>query len=219
MINFQHPTDPVWGRFRRTARRICALLGGILPLIPTISTASTARDLFIQELSTSPWPLALGALALVEAIVITKLLRDLKKLRAESDPAGAGAAGAAPHQSELAALYSKALTGSLDRFSIGEVIQFLNSIRETGILDIVDDRVSAVHRLLVEGGEIIDAYNGNKRGEDAVQQIMRCEEGSFTFIRGDLPSNERVIEKSTMTLLMECYQHKDESREVELNRP
>ena len=156
--------------------------------------------------------------AILEAFFITKLLWDVRRLRIECKDAHSAehSQDVPSNQSELAALYSKALTGSLDRFSISEVIQFLNSIRETGILDIVDDRVSAVHRLMVDGGEIIDAYNGDKRGEEAVKEIMQCEEGSFTFIRGDLPSNERVINKPTMTLLMELFQEKDESGAVEV---
>ena len=152
---------------------------------------------------------ALAGLAAVEAIIIASLVRTLAGRRrreaAARFPAGADDPG------NLAALYAKALTGSLDRFPVTQVLQFLNSIRETGILDIVDDRVSAVHRLLLEDGEIIDAYNGQQRAEEAVREILQCREGSFTFLRGDLPSAERTVGKPTMTLLMEACQFEDES--------
>jgi len=197
---------------------MCTFFGLIFLLVPLSADASISGLLYQRELFSPPWHVVIAVVAILEAFYIAKLLWDVRRLRRECTNAllGEGSQEAPSNQSELAALYSKALTGSLDRFSIGEVIQFLNSIRETGILDIVDDRVSAVHRLMVEDGEIIDAYNGDKRGEEAVKEIMQCEEGSFTFIRGDLPSNERVIEKPTMTLLMESFQQKDEFATIEL---
>ena len=146
--------------------------------------------------------------AIFQAILILKLYRDVvclqDKLRAEREN------DATKDANNLDALLSKALTGSLDRFSICEVIQFLNSIRETGILDIVDEEVSAVHRLMVLDGEIIDAFNGDERGEAALRTILGCKEGSFTFIRGDLPSNESTINESTISLLMEAFKEMDE---------
>ena len=152
-------------------------------------------------------------IALLEAGIIAGLRRRVRELQAQVKTVGYAVKGAQtpPEQADLAALYEKALTGSLDRFSVGEVLQFLNSIRETGILDIVDDEVASVHRLLVSHGEVIDAFNGTSRGEAAVAEILACETGSFTFIRGDLPSEEAVITKPTMTLLMENYQSRDEA--------
>ena len=77
--------------------------------------------------------------ALIEAVII--VIGIVVFIRARS----AWGLSAASHlgeyvakQTELAGLYEKALTGSLDRFSVNDVIQFLNSIRETGILDIVE---------------------------------------------------------------------------------
>lgn len=110
----------------------------------------------------------------------------------------------------LSPLFSKALTGSLDRFSMSEVIQFLNSIRETGILDIVDPDLAEVHRLIVKEGEIVDAFNGDLRGEAAAKAILHCRNGSFTFIRGEVPEEERQICIPAMTLLMEACQESDE---------
>lgn len=152
-------------------------------------------------------------IALVEGGIIVGLRRRVRGLQAQVKAIGYAVKGAQTPQehADLAALYEKALTGSLDRFSVGEVLQFFHSIRETGILDIVDDEVAAVHRLLISQGEVIDAFNGTARGEAAVSEILACESGSFTFIRGDLPSLEAVITKPTMSILMENCQSRDEA--------
>lgn len=149
-------------------------------------------------------------IAAVEAVVILILAGRVLILQRKLKETGEDSAEKSA-QSQLASLYDQALTGSLDRFAINEVIQFINSIRETGILDIVDARISSVHRVLVSDGEIIDAFNGDFRGEEALSQILACKEGSFTFIRGDLPTMERSIHKPTMTLLMENMQAFDET--------
>ena len=170
-----------------------------------------------QLIHAGPWPLEMRYqvclwIALAEALVLLILLAAAARRRRTGQSSTAGHLGAhVAKQTELASLYEKALTGSLDRFSVNDVIQFVNSIRETGILDIVDSRISAVHRMLIDEGEIIDAYNGTMRGEEAVRDILLCQEGSFTFIRGDLPSTERVIHKPTMTILMEQIQALDEA--------
>lgn len=182
----------------------------ILLQAPFAATLVSGVDSFDLH---SPLGIAV-AVAAVEAVVIIALASNLltarRRLQASSDAATESSA-----QAKLASLYDKALTGSLDRFAITEVIQFINSIRETGILDIVDERISAVHRVLVSDGEIIDAFNGDSRGEEALSQILGCREGSFTFIRGDLPTMERSINKPTMTLLMENMQVIDETSGIQ----
>jgi hypothetical protein len=170
----------------------------------------------------NPWTWV-AAVAAAEAVVILVMVISLFRLRQRlRSVQSAQAKGRAfdSTQSELASLYDKALTGSLDRFAIDEVIQFVNSIRETGILDILDESLSAVHRLLIREGEIVDAFNGDLRGEPAVHAILECRQGSFTFIRGDLPPHDRTINKPTITILMERMQVIDESADhVDLFRP
>jgi hypothetical protein len=161
-----------------------------------------------------------GIVALVEAVVILALLGANWRLRVrirqgKASPAADGAAS----RSELASLYEKALTGSLDRFSVTEVIQFLHSIQETGVLDIVDKKLAAVHRMVILDGNIIDAFNGGDRGEPAVFAIMRCTEGAFTFIRGDVPGMDHTVRKPTMTLLMEAMQSLDERQSAAVPAP
>ena len=154
--------------------------------------------------------LALILLVIIEALVIVILRREVRRVKRGPVVYGAGAGAAAGEESELASIYDQALTGSLDRFSVSEVIQFINTIRETGILDIVTNEGNSLHRAMVQEGEIIDAFNGDLRGEEAVARILQCTKGAFTFIRGDIPSPERTVNTPTMTLLMENFRKFDE---------
>jgi hypothetical protein len=104
------------------------------------------------------------------------------------------------------------LTGSLDRVAVSDVIQFVNAIQETGILDISGDRSGSVRRGLFDKGEIVDAYDGTHQGEDAVREILNNKEGSFTFIRGEVPPCDKTVNKPTVTILMEQVQAYDEKK-------
>ncbi len=146
----------------------------------------------------------------LQAWVIYMLFRHTQRLQQRMDEAVQLNATEEP-QNGLNPLFQKALTGSLDRFSMAEIIQFLNSIRETGILDIVDPDMSEVHRLIVHQGEIVDAFNGDLRGEAAARAILHCRRGHFTFIRGEVPEEERQIHVPAMTLLMEACKEHDEN--------
>jgi len=149
----------------------------------------------------------------VEALIIVILLVKLAVVRRRSIPDHLGLvrdASPGSKQSELASLFDKALTGSLDRFSVNDVIQFVHAIQETGILDISGSQSGVVRRVLFDKGEIVDAYDGKYHGEDAVREILKNSDGSFTFIRGEVPPCDNTINKPTMTLLMEQMQAYDE---------
>jgi hypothetical protein len=149
----------------------------------------------------------------IEAIVIVCLLVKLALLHRRRVPDHLGLvrnSSPGSKQSELASLFDKALTGSLDRFSVSDVIQFVNAIQETGILDISGGRSGAVRRVLFDSGEIVDAYDGMHHGENAVREILNNSDGSFTFIRGEIPPCDNTINKPTMTILMEQMQAYDE---------
>lgn len=163
------------------------------------------------------WALSIQILigvVMLQAGIIYLLYRHIRNLQERVEIATT-ASGFDESPASLNPLFSKALTGSLERFSMSEVIQFLNSIRETGILDIVDPDLAEVHRLIVKEGEIVDAFNGDLKGEAAAKAILHCRRGSFTFIRGEVPDEERRIHTPAMTLLMEACQESDE-RQFEL---
>ena len=52
----------------------------------------------------------------------------------------------------------------------------------------------------------MDAYGGTHQGKDAVREILDNQEGSFTFIRGEVPPSDKTVNKPTMTILMEQVQ-------------
>ena len=52
----------------------------------------------------------------------------------------------------------------------------------------------------------MDAYGGTHQGKDAVREILDNQEGSFTFIPGEVPPCDKTVNKPTMTILMEQVQ-------------
>lgn len=150
--------------------------------------------------------------AIAQAILILRLYHKTSDLRSELDETRKGFSAA--DANNFGSVCSKALTGSLGRFSIGEVIQFLNSLGETGIVDVLDTNMLDVHRLMMQDGEIVDAFSGALCGEPAIRTVLGCNEGTFTFIRGDLPTIQRAIKVPTMSLLMDAYKEADEAREL-----
>lgn len=184
-------------------------------MVPTTTYLAPAVVLpgWLQRLDPTDPLTLVGAVALLEFVWIILLAAGNRRLRARLGTARQDPGGRVEGSplAELASLYEKALTGSLDRFSVTDVIQFLNSIQETGILDITDKAAGTVYRMVVAGGEIIDAFDGEKRGEEAVSAIVTCNQGTFTFIRGDVSAEAKTVGKPTMTLLMESMQSLDES--------
>lgn len=101
-------------------------------------------------------------------------------------------------------------TGSLCGFNISELIQFLNSSRESGTLSVTDDANHTQSKVFFENGEIVNAENGSTTGEDAVAEILQFDDGFFVFKRQEYLPVERAITISTMSLLMNVSQSIDE---------
>jgi len=101
-------------------------------------------------------------------------------------------------------------TGSLDGFSLGELIQFLHSAKETGALLIRSDHESPPRRLYFQDGDIVGAQNGEVAGEEAVRDILRSQQGTFTFQRESPPTPDVAIRRSTMSMLLEAHKLLDE---------
>ncbi len=105
-----------------------------------------------------------------------------------------------------------AFSGSLGNVSLGSVAQFLNSDRESGVLNVKCDIVLNSGSITFVDGEIVDATSNDKRGVDAVYQIMRCRSGHFAFSRGKKPDIERTVHEGTIALLMEAHRLIDEEK-------
>jgi hypothetical protein len=120
----------------------------------------------------------------------------------------------ADSQSEISDAFSSTkggtFTGSLCGFNISELIQFLNSSRESGTLSVTDDANHTQSKVYFENGEIVNAEHAEVTGEEAVADILRFDDGFFVFKRQEYLPVERAITISTMSLLMNVSQSIDE---------
>lgn len=98
---------------------------------------------------------------------------------------------------------SGTFTGSLESFSVAELIQFLNSSKETGVLVIATSLDHMTSKLYFERGEIVDAISDKSTGEAAASDILSLSDGLFSFNRQNEVATRRTIKKSTMSLLIE----------------
>lgn len=101
------------------------------------------------------------------------------------------------------------LTGSLDGYGLGQVVQFFHSSGDSGTLK-VKSPSGTEEFLYFQKGQVIDAEAGELGGEDAVYHILRRNHGSFVFQREDLAEREPVILQDTMSLLLEGSRLADE---------
>ena len=104
-------------------------------------------------------------------------------------------------------------TGQLNILSISDLIQLLNSTKQSGLLKVVDDgnqgAVVAFHH-----GEIVQADYCGVRGEDAVYMLLTQTEGQFEFIQGAPPPPQDPVRKATVTLLLDGCRLLDEGAGV-----
>ena len=101
------------------------------------------------------------------------------------------------------------LQGTLDKFAMGHVVQFLHSSGESGSL-LVTLPDNQVEKLIFDRGQVIDAQSGTRCGQDAADLILRRRNGSFRFTREDNSSRVRMIQGDTMSILMEAHRMIDE---------
>jgi hypothetical protein len=97
---------------------------------------------------------------------------------------------------------SGTFTGSLCGFNISELIQFLNSTRESGTLAVTNDADHTRCEVFFENGEIVHATSGEAAGEPAVGAILALHDGFFVFKRQEYLPVERTVTAGTMSLLM-----------------
>lgn len=100
-------------------------------------------------------------------------------------------------------------SGVLDSVSIADLIQFLGSAPESGILTIVDSR-NFMGKLIIIDGEIAQAEYQGKTGEEAVFALMGLKEADFEFEECTPPPPENRITQSTISLLLEGCRRFDE---------
>jgi hypothetical protein len=105
---------------------------------------------------------------------------------------------------------SNDFSGSIASMSLGSVTQFLNSDKETGTLLVKDKSNNEIGILVFIKGEIIDAKSPDKRGIDALYEILRNKEGVFSFLREEPKNMEKTITQGTISLLLDAHRIMDE---------
>jgi hypothetical protein len=102
------------------------------------------------------------------------------------------------------------LSGTLDSFSMGQVVQFFCAAGESGVLTIVNGNPGETDMLVFDRGQIIDAKVGDKIGNEAANIVLRRQHGSFCFKRQDVSSLSKIIEQDTMSMLLDAHRVIDE---------
>ncbi len=103
------------------------------------------------------------------------------------------------------------IEGNVKDFPLIDVLNLLSFGNKTGVLVISgkknDETING--EIYFQGGKIIDAICGNKRGEEAFYSIFLMSEGNFTFKTQNINIIPK-IEKSFDNLLLEAIRKADE---------
>jgi CRP/FNR family cyclic AMP-dependent transcriptional regulator len=110
----------------------------------------------------------------------------------------------------MAETLDKGMLGSIETFSIPELVQTLALNGRTGVLVISSKKGEA--KIAFERGYIYQVALGDYFGEQAFYQLLTWQKGQFQFQSADSLSIKRQVEKDTMHLLMEGLRHLDEDR-------
>ncbi|MBN1268306.1 MAG: DUF4388 domain-containing protein [Kiritimatiellae bacterium] len=97
-------------------------------------------------------------------------------------------------------------SGSLEGFAMTDLIQFLNTAKESGVLVIKNAADSIVGQMYLREGEIIDAFYGEERGKEAIVAAARGKNAFFTFNRKPMTGKHRTIRQTTTSLLVSAAQ-------------
>ncbi|MFH0907945.1 MAG: DUF4388 domain-containing protein [bacterium] len=177
-------------------------------------TAAVYRNIWLLELL-----LALAILAAIPVIIKRNSAALLQRRPAVSPPPFQPASEqVAAVEAQITKESNDEFAGSLDTFTMGDLIQFVHSTTKTGMLDIQCEGLAAPNHLVFELGEIIDAACDGKRGEDAVYAICRIKKGSYTFSKETRDGVTKTVNKATMSLLLDAHRVMDEEGGAE-NKP
>ncbi|NCC51868.1 MAG: DUF4388 domain-containing protein [Spartobacteria bacterium] len=103
------------------------------------------------------------------------------------------------------------MSGHIASSSLGDVAQFLNAGKETGMLSIKDEQGEPLGRMVFDKGELVDAESQGHRGVEAVYDLLRHKDGFFSFVRqAEDSAEERTITQGTISLLLDVYRVIDE---------
>ncbi len=216
-LSMPDSVDSMEPAFTSVATSTVDLAGTEMPSLVDVATApQTFKDKLTAAVYRHIWLLELLlALAILASIPVI-IKRNSSSLLLRRSPA----ASPPPFQppSEQVATVEAQITkksndefaGSLDTFSMGDLIQFVHSTTKTGALEIQSEGLSGPIMLVFELGEIIDAVCDGKRGEDAVYAICRIKQGAYTFSKEARDGVTKTVNKATMSLLLDAHRIMDE---------
>lgn len=107
-----------------------------------------------------------------------------------------------------------ALRGRFEETSPEDLLQILALGRRTGVLVVLD--AGRTVRLTFYEGEIIDAVDGTRRGEEVVFELLARGTGSFSFRAEEVPLDRSVHQSVPALLLMAAQRLDDTKRAREL---
>ena len=100
-----------------------------------------------------------------------------------------------------------ALRGTFSETEPQDLLQILALGGKTGVLTVSDQ--GRVTKVVFLDGEIIDAFDGAQRGEEAVFALLASRSGSFVFA-SEIVSGERTIHRNVPTLLLVAARRMDD---------
>ena len=99
------------------------------------------------------------------------------------------------------------LQGSLNEFSLSDIVQFLSGSAKSGLLRL--SGTSSQGMVFFDDGAMVHAELSGLEGEEAFYELMRWEEGRFAF-EPEVAVGKKTIRGSNTNLLMEAARRKDE---------
>lgn len=108
-----------------------------------------------------------------------------------------------------------ALQGTLETFSVPEVLRLLAGTTKTGLLTLDGDRGSG--KVWVNDGRIVAASSDHEQGDRVgavLFDLLRYETGSFVFDSGTLPDAETDVDVEVDDVLIEAERLLEEWREI-----
>ena len=101
------------------------------------------------------------------------------------------------------------LQGSLRKFGLSDIVQFLGSSRKTGRLDMSEPAGRRRAAIFFQDGSVVHAQMDGSTGEEAFFELMRWSDGEFSF-EPDVTSELSSVRLSGANLLMEGARRSDE---------
>ncbi len=101
------------------------------------------------------------------------------------------------------------LEGSIQEFTLSDVVQFLSGSKKTGRLQMHARDTGREGGIAFVDGSVVHAAVDDLVGEEAFFELMVWNEGQFTF-EPDVPSEKNTVRQSSTNLLLEGARRRDE---------